>query len=204
MLLFKLSSTINRKSKENFNVKNSALLGLEGKKSCPVTTVEFIHPSLLWILFMVILPSVLYFLRLIFHFRDRTENIYIISLSYLKPLQSTYFGWLQNLSIDCFNSHLLSSNKSSNKILPEKMLWTMQALLILFYLAPDPQQQCLFLISEGFTVRRKKRKQAALGFVRTAFSLPKSAVQTYTTTQVLHNSIRQKGQKERASWSSGF
>lgn len=84
------------------------------------------------------------------------------------------------------------------------MLRTMQALLILFFSAPDPQQQCLFLISEGFTVRRKNRKQAALGFVWTAFALPKSAVQTYTTTQVLHNSIRQKGQQERASWSSGF
>lgn len=84
------------------------------------------------------------------------------------------------------------------------MLRTMQALLILFFSAPDPQQQCLFLISEGFTVRRKNRKQAALGFVWTAFALPKSAVQTYTTTQGLHNSIRQKGQQERASWSSGF
>lgn len=138
------------------------MLGLEGKNSCPGTTVEFIHPSLLWLLFMVILPSVLYFLRLIFHFMDSTEKIYIISLSYLKPLQSTYFGWLQNLNRDCLNSHLLSSNKSSNKILPEKMLRTMQASLMLFYLAPDPQQQCIFLTSVGFTVRTKKRKQAAL------------------------------------------
>lgn len=154
----KLSCTINRKYKENFNGKNSALLGLEGKNSCPVTTVEFIHPSLLWLLFMVILPSVLYFLGLIFHFdrQCRKDLHYFFIIFEASPV---YFGWLQNLNRDCFNSHLLSSNKSSNKILPEKMLRTMQTSLMFFYLAPDPQQQCIFLTSEGFTVRRKKRKQ---------------------------------------------
>lgn len=84
------------------------------------------------------------------------------------------------------------------------MLRTIQTLLMLVYLAPDSQQQRIFLMSVGFTVRRKKRKEAALGFVWAAFSLPKPAVQIYTTTQVLHNPIRQKDQQDRASWSSAF
>lgn len=79
--------------KRNINVNNSALLGLEGKYSCPVHTIEFIGPSPLWLSFVETLPSVPYFPRLIFYFTESTGKIYIISLSYLNFLQPTY-SWM--------------------------------------------------------------------------------------------------------------
>jgi len=45
---------------------------------------------------------------------------------------------------DCFNSHLLSTKKGSNKILHQKILRTTSNFLMLFCLDPESQQQCIF------------------------------------------------------------
>lgn len=129
--------------KRNINVNNSALLGLEGKYSCPVHTIEFIGPSPLWLSFVETLPSVPYFPRLIFYFTESTGKIYIISLSYLNFSPANIF--LDDCKNgDCFNSHLLSTKKGSNKILHQKILRTTSNFLMLFCLDPESQQQCIF------------------------------------------------------------